>query len=70
CTAVPVKDGVTVVGAFIVPASPEQTMPSDAELAAFAADRLAGYKCPRHWCVIDALPRTANGKLQRKALSA
>ena len=32
--------------------------------------RLAGYKCPRKVVVLDAFPRTGNGKVIRSALKA
>jgi O-succinylbenzoic acid--CoA ligase len=35
------------------------------ELATWLQPRLAGYKRPRRWRFVDALPRTALGKLQR-----
>jgi benzoate-CoA ligase family protein len=35
------------------------------ELTGFDRDRLAGFKVPRAVVVVDELPRTANGKLQR-----
>jgi acyl-CoA synthetase (AMP-forming)/AMP-acid ligase II len=38
------------------------------ELAAFAAERLAGYKCPREIAVVDALPRLLTGKMRRGVL--
>jgi long-chain acyl-CoA synthetase len=37
---------------------------------AFAAVRLAGYKRPKDVFVVDALPHTSTGKLQRRALPA
>ena len=38
----------------------------DAEaLRAFVKSELAPYKCPREIVFLDALPRTATGKLQR-----
>lgn len=39
-----------------------------ADLANGAAQLLSSYKCPRHWQRIDHLPRSANGKIDRKAL--
>jgi len=36
-----------------------------AALAAFAATHLAGYKRPKQYAVVDALPRTATGKVRR-----
>jgi acyl-coenzyme A synthetase/AMP-(fatty) acid ligase len=38
--------------------------------AAFAAERLARYKQPRAWVALTALPRTATGKVDRRALAA
>jgi acyl-CoA synthetase (AMP-forming)/AMP-acid ligase II len=37
-------------------------------LAAFASERLAGYKRPRSWEVRDELPRTESGKLLKRVL--
>ncbi|MGW2712295.1 AMP-binding enzyme, partial [Streptomyces sp. NPDC001356] len=36
-----------------------------AALRAFLTSELAPYKCPREFVFLDALPRTATGKLQR-----
>lgn len=63
----PVKDGVSVIAAFYVPAG--APVP-EAELAAHCAARLARYKCPRVFRAVEALPRGANGKLQRQRLRA
>jgi len=41
-----------------------------AELTALAAERLASHQRPRHIAVVDALPRTVTGKLQRFVLAA
>lgn len=38
------------------------------ELVAFARERLAAYKVPRRVVLTDALPTTATGKIQRRAL--
>ena len=35
-------------------------------IIAFAREHLAGYKVPRRIAFVDALPRTASGKLQRR----
>ncbi len=59
--------GVRLITGFVVP---ESTAPDLQAIAAWAAERLAPYKCPKRYVVVDALPRTANGKLQRSALSA
>ena len=39
-------------------------------LDAWCRTRLAGYKCPRAYHVVGALPRTPTGKLRRRALGA
>ena len=44
--------------------------PGPAELRAFLADRLPGYLVPSHLTVLDDLPLTANGKVDRPALEA
>ena len=42
----------------------------DAEaLLAWCAERLAAYKRPREIRFLDTLPRTPNGKVQRKRLA-
>ncbi|MES2937238.1 MAG: AMP-binding protein [Pseudomonadota bacterium] len=40
----------------------------EAVLAAYLAQRIARYKLPRRWVWMDALPKTALGKVQRKLL--
>ncbi|MCO5308435.1 MAG: AMP-binding protein [Austwickia sp.] len=80
CAEVEVKPGVRIITAYVVlapDADPAlRTDPPDAaavadferELIAHAHDELAGYKCPRRIKLIDALPRTANGKIRRREL--
>jgi 4-hydroxybenzoate-CoA ligase/benzoate-CoA ligase len=66
----PDQAGLVKAFAFVVPsngASPERLV---AELTALAAERLAAHQRPRHIAVVDVLPRTATGKLQRFALVA
>ncbi len=46
------------------------TRATDEDLTAFLAPRLARYKLPRHFLRVDSLPRTALGKVQKKALQA
>ena len=41
---------------------------TEEELAAFAAERLARYKCPRLFLRRESLPRGANNKLLRRVL--
>lgn len=61
-----VSDTASIIAAFIVPQAGRT--PDEAAVLAFARDRLAAYKCPRQIWFVSALPRTANGKLIRKAL--
>src|SRR6185369_12129715 len=42
--------------------------PSPQALAAFLAERLPGYMVPAAWVLLDRLPLTANGKVDRAAL--
>jgi steroid-24-oyl-CoA synthetase len=44
--------------------------PSLAGLRAFATERLAAFKCPEALSVTDELPKTATGKVDKKALRA
>lgn len=62
--AVVVKADTQVIALFYTGPNPL----SDAELAAFAADRLARYKTPRLFRHCAALPRNPNGKLARRRL--
>jgi malonyl-CoA/methylmalonyl-CoA synthetase len=56
------------VTAFVVP-SKTHPLVAD-ELIAFARERLATYKCPRHVVVVESLPRNAMGKVERSRLKA
>ncbi|WP_239374715.1 class I adenylate-forming enzyme family protein [Frankia sp. Cj5] len=49
--------------AFVVPAAGSATTAD--ELAAFARSRLAYFKVPVDWHVVDDLPRTASGKVRK-----
>jgi acetyl-CoA synthetase len=66
CREVRVRADISVIGAFIVP-KPGMTPTAEA-LITFVSERLAAYKCPRQITFINALPRTANGKVRRSAL--
>jgi len=57
-----------VVVAFIVLRSGQPA--TDAELIAFARQRLADYKTPEHVIFRDELPKGPTGKIQRRALRA
>lgn len=67
CAEVAVREDVHVVGAFVVL---KDGAPRDpASILAFAQERLAAYKCPREIRFVASLPRTANGKVKRAALT-
>lgn len=67
CAEIAVRPDVHIVGAFIVL---KDGAPRDADaILSFAAERLAAYKRPREIRFVDALPRTANGKVRRAALA-
>jgi O-succinylbenzoic acid--CoA ligase len=55
------------VVAFVVPAE-AGAPPSLEDLRGFARDRLAPFKLPRQVVAVEALPRTAGGKLRRRSL--
>jgi benzoate-CoA ligase len=56
-------DGLTRPAAYVV-AVPGRTV-DGAEVLAFCRERLAGFKRPRRIVVVDELPKTATGKIQR-----
>jgi acyl-coenzyme A synthetase/AMP-(fatty) acid ligase len=59
-----VKSDTTVIAAYYCAPKPLD----EADLRAFAASRLARYKCPRVFIHSPALPRGANGKILRRLL--
>ncbi len=66
CTEITVAGGLSVIGAFVVPR--EGVRRNAGAILAYAAETLARYKCPREVIYVDALPRTANGKVKRQDL--
>ena len=54
------------VGAAVVLKTPV----AEKELIAFARERLADYKVPRKLFIVDRIPRTATGKIQRRAVAS
>jgi acyl-CoA synthetase (AMP-forming)/AMP-acid ligase II len=63
---VPDPDLGEVLRALVVPAG-DQDLDLD-ELKAFCREWLAAYKCPKAYELVDALPRNAMGKLDKRAL--
>jgi long-chain acyl-CoA synthetase len=56
-----------VVAAFVVAAESARE-PDWGQLRGYARDRLAGFKVPTVWRLVDELPRNPTGKLLRRAL--
>jgi acyl-CoA synthetase (AMP-forming)/AMP-acid ligase II len=54
------------IAAAVVLRSPEK----DAVILAFCRERLAEFKCPKKLYIVEAIPRTATGKIQRGAVAA
>ena len=63
-----ISEQLSIICAFIVPKDPAEA--DAAAILSYAAGRLARYKCPKQVVFIDALPRTANGKVRRRGLQA
>jgi len=61
-----VDEQKTLVTACIVPIAPNAVAAADLE--AHAAEHLAEYKRPHQYHFVDSLPRTRNGKVQRRSL--
>ena len=55
------------VVAWVVPSDPAAP-PSLSDLRALVADRIAPFAAPRQLLLVDALPRTSIGKIQRHRL--
>lgn len=68
---VQVREGLRIITAFVVPTDPDDRESVDAAgILRYAAEHLAGYKRPREVVFVEALPRTANGKVVRRELAA
>ena len=55
-----------VVGAFVRPVA--RASIDEAELFAYARERLAPHKTPKHWMTVDEFPLTGSGKIQKYVL--
>jgi acyl-coenzyme A synthetase/AMP-(fatty) acid ligase len=64
----PIDSQVSLVAACVVRRDGSDL--AEEALAAHVEQHLAKYKRPRIYCFLDALPRTRNGKLQRRMLVA
>ena len=62
---IPDPDLGEALHALVVPADPALDV---ADLARWCRDRLAAYKCPKTYETVDALPRNAMGKLDKRTL--
>jgi acyl-CoA synthetase (AMP-forming)/AMP-acid ligase II len=60
------SNGTVGRDAFVRPAA--GTAPSESELAAYCAERLARYKVPRYWEFVRTFLMTASGKVQKFVL--
>ncbi|MGW7415279.1 amino acid adenylation domain-containing protein [Streptomyces sp. NPDC054863] len=58
-----------IVG-YLVPADPDTALPPGAELAAHCGESLPSYMVPSAFVALDAVPLTANGKLDVRTLPA
>ncbi|MEM9146275.1 MAG: class I adenylate-forming enzyme family protein [Pseudomonadota bacterium] len=61
----PVRPNLALIAAFVVL---RDGAVNESSLSTHAATRLASYKQPKLWIPVDAIPRTANGKVLRRAL--
>jgi long-chain acyl-CoA synthetase len=72
CACVGIRDPDTLAGeavkVFLVQESAREPKPTDQELVAFLRERLESHKIPALFQWVDAVPRTASGKLQRQLL--
>lgn len=62
---VPDRDLGEALHALVVPSSPSL---DPEQLRDFCRERLAAYKCPKTYELVDALPRNAMGKLDKRTL--
>ena len=58
------------MGAAFLVARPGHSLPDPSVLNAWCRERMANFKVPRHFRILDALPRNASGKVTRFVLKA
>ncbi len=63
---IPDEESGSAVKAYVVPLAGQEI--DRAALSAYAAERLARFKCPREIEVVDSLPHSATGKVARSRL--
>src|SRR5690554_323300 len=68
CSVVGTKDEKWVEAVTAAIAVKPDAQVTEAELLEFIGNQLASYKKPRKFIFIDTIPKTAVGKLNRKAL--
>jgi fatty-acyl-CoA synthase len=66
CIGIPHEQWGETIAALIV-LKPEATA-TEADIIAFCREHMAHFKCPRAVSFVDALPRTATGKIQKNQL--
>lgn len=66
CIGIPHEQWGETIAALIV-LKPDATA-TEAEIIAFCREHMAHFKCPRAVSFVDALPRTATGKIQKNQL--
>ncbi|MGC1952115.1 MAG: AMP-binding protein [Gammaproteobacteria bacterium] len=66
-TELPLQEDIKIIAAFVVPKNVDEL--DAAPILSFAHRYLADYKRPRELIFVEALPRTANGKVIRRHLA-
>jgi len=64
-----VSEDVSIIAAFIVLIAGHPADGASEDISRYAKSRLADYKQPREIVFVEALPRTANGKIKRRELA-
>ena len=65
CFALPDRKYGEVVGAAVVVSAPTDAK----EIVRYCRERIASFKVPRVLRIVDSLPKTATGKVQRQKLA-